>query len=232
MAALTLKLAAEVQSLEPSAMIELFDLYVGEDIYRFHAGVNEYFKPLVWQGNEYLPFPIVAEGFEATTQGSMPRPVMRVANIEGVISQLLQESDLAGSKVVRRRTTARYLDAVNFKDGNELADPTVEFRQDVYFIDQKKAENPTVVEFELRNVMELNNVMVPRRQIIQNACPSDYRSGECGYTGGPVADIHDNPTTDSARDQCGKRLKSCKMRFGGGQVLPFGGFPAAGLMRV
>jgi phage-related protein len=33
-------------------------------------------------------------------------------------------------------------------------------------------------------------------------------------------------------DQCGKRLDSCKLRFGEGAVLPYGGFPAAGLVRT
>jgi lambda family phage minor tail protein L len=73
--------------------------------------------------------------------------------------------------------------------------------------------------------------MLPRRQVVQNVCAWRYRSAECGYTGGAVADINDQPTTDPARDQCGKRLASCKLRFGQYAELPFGGFPAAGLIR-
>ncbi|WP_244818032.1 hypothetical protein [Caballeronia sp. Lep1P3] len=52
----------------------------------------------------------------------------------------------------------------------------------------------------------------------------------CGYAGPPVADINDNPTRDATADASGKRLKSCKLRFGNGR-LPFGGFPGAGRYR-
>ncbi|OAD82867.1 phage tail protein [Comamonas thiooxydans] len=231
MATLNLALAAELQSLEPSAIVSMYELHLDDEVHYFHAGVNEYFGPLVWGGRQYTPFPVLIEGFEQTTNGSLPRPKMRLANIEGVISALLLERDIVGAKVVRRRTTARYLDAVNFKGGNPTADPTVELPSDVYFIDQKKSEDDAVVEFELRSSLEMTNVMLPRRQIIQNACPWAYRGADCGYTGGPCADIHDNPVTEEAQDQCGKRLRSCKLRFGSA-VLPFGGFPAAGLMRV
>jgi phage-related protein len=34
-----------------------------------------------------------------------------------------------------------------------------------------------------------------------------------------------------AQDACGKRLVSCQKRFGANAELPFGGFPAAGLIR-
>lgn len=41
------------------------------------------------------------------------------------------------------------------------------------------------------------------------------------------------PNGDAARlaDQCGKRLSSCKLRFGAANSLPFGGFPAANIAR-
>jgi lambda family phage minor tail protein L len=42
-----------------------------------------------------------------------------------------------------------------------------------------------------------------------------------------VADEFDQPTSDSSKDGCGKKMKSCKMRNWPGGVLPFGGFPAA-----
>lgn len=44
-------------------------------------------------------------------------------------------------------------------------------------------------------------------------------------------DTNDQPTTIIASDVCGKRLSSCRARFGFGE-LPFGGFPAAGLLRL
>lgn len=73
--------------------------------------------------------------------------------------------------------------------------------------------------------------MLPRRQCVQNVCPWQYRSAECGYTGGAVADKNDQATTDVAQDRCGKRLTSCRLRFGAFAELPFGGFPGCGLVR-
>ncbi|WOD17281.1 phage minor tail protein L [Paraburkholderia kirstenboschensis] len=47
--------------------------------------------------------------------------------------------------------------------------------------------------------------------------------------GEPVADVYDNPTANPAKDACGKRIKSCRMRFP--QGMPFGRFPGAGQYR-
>jgi len=44
-------------------------------------------------------------------------------------------------------------------------------------------------------------------------------------------DSDDVATDDPARDQCGGRVRSCKLRFGQDKPLPYGGFPAAGLLR-
>ena len=88
-----------------------------------------------------------------------------------------------------------------------------------------------VVEFELAVAFDVQGVQLPRRQIIRNSCPWKYRGDGCGYAGGPVADANDNPTTDAARDVCGKRLTSCKMRFGVAGWPPFGAFPGSSAYR-
>jgi lambda family phage minor tail protein L len=85
------------------------------------------------------------------------------------------------------------------------------------------------VEFELTSSMDLAGVNIPRRQIIQNLCPWRYRGGECGYTGTDYFKSDDSATTEESEDICGKRLASCKVRFGANSELPFGGFPGAGL---
>lgn len=228
-----MSISAAIQELEPGAIIELFELELDGETLRFHAGTNELFEPVTWAGNQYLPLPIQAEGFEVNGSGQVPRPRLRVANIDGIISQALQDGqDLTGCKVTRRRTLARYLDAVNFPGGNPTADPLAELVPDVFYIDRKTAENKAIVEFELSTAMDMVGVRLPKRQIIQNSCPWEYRSSECGYAGPAVADILDAPTDDMARDQCGKRLSSCRMRWGEANVLPYGGFPAAGLVRA
>jgi len=66
---------------------------------------------------------------------------------------------------------------------------------------------------------------------VQNICPWRYRSSECGYTGTAYFNANDQSVTTLEQDVCGKRLSSCKLRFGEFAELPYGGFPASGLIR-
>ena len=224
-------IAAEIQSLSPTALIELFVLDLssvagGSPLY-FHAGTNQLQQPVVWQGITYMPLPIESEGFEITTKGSLPRPKLRAANINGMFSaELRTYDDLVGCKVIRKRTFTRYLDAVNFPSGNPDADPNQSLIDDVWFIERKLSENRYVVEWELSSAFDLQGVMLPYRQIIQNACVWKYRGPECGWTGGYYT-LNDVPTIDKTQDFCAKRLSSCRCRFGSNATLPYGGFPGA-----
>lgn len=125
--------------------------------------------------------------------------------------------------------------SVKEKGVNPTADPTQEFPREIWYIERKTAETNLGIEFELVTAMDLNGVMLPRRQIIANHCMfvaiGGYRGPYCGYTGPPVAKADDTPTTDMAEDKCGGKLKSCKLRQWPNNVLNFGGYPAAGLMR-
>lgn len=222
---------AEIQSLSPTALIELFTLDLsglpdGQPLH-FHAGTNKLEQPVVWQGVTYLPLPIEAEGFDITTKGSLPRPKVRVANINGMFSaELRAYDDLIGCKVIRKRTFVKYLDAVNFPAGNPDADPNQALTDDLWFVERKVSENRYLVEWELASAFDLQGVMLPYRQVIQNSCTWKYRSAECGWTGGNF-DKSDAPC-DASSDFCAKRLNSCKVRFGvNGGTLPFGGFPGA-----
>lgn len=229
-----MSIASDIQKLEPGALVELFVVEVpGGDTLRFHAGTNALDGDVVWQGNTYTRFPVMAEGFEKSGKGSLPRPKIKVANITGLIGALARENDdLVGARITRKRTFARYLDAVNFPGGvNPSADPLSEFPDEIWSVDRKSSENAVFVEWELAAAIDLAGVALPRRQVIQNVCPWRYRSTECGYTGGAVADLTDAATSDLSADACGKRLTSCKLRFGQYGELPFGGFPAAGLIR-
>lgn len=226
----SLTLLAEIQSLAPSAVIELFQVDASNQglatpLY-FHAGTNALTQSIVFQGITYTPFPVEVTGFEYNGRGTLPRPTMRVSNIfSGITALLLQYQDLVGAKITRIRTLARYL------DGQPAANPTAEFPREIYYVDRKVMENREMVEFELASALDLAGVMLPRRQIIQNTCPWVYRSAECGYTGTNYFTSADQATTQ-ANDVCGKRLSSCRVRFGQFAELPFGGFPSAGLIRA
>lgn len=200
----------ELQSLAPSAIIELFELHTdlqlhgATEIYRFHSGVNQHFSrgDIVWNSNKYQRFPIEADGFDYNGQ-QLPRPKLRVSNLFSVITSVLLNvnevtpgNDLIGAKIIRIRTCARYLDAVNF-DGSEnpygSPDPTAEAPREVYYIDRKVTENREFIEFELAAAIDLMNVKLPGRQCISSVCQWIYRSPECGYTGSAVFDENDNP---------------------------------------
>jgi len=229
-------IADDIAALAPGARVELFVLdatAIGGEITRFHAGTNALGGPVRWQGQTYLPMPIDATGFEISGRGSLPRPKLRVANIGGAITALLlQFGDLRQARVIRKRTMVKYLDAENFPGGvNAQADPTQHLPDDIYVIDRKAAENKTLVEFELAAAMDLPGVMLPGRQIVSNHCRWRYKGEGCGYVPGPMFDFEGEPVTDPLLDRCSKLLATgCKPRFGANAPLPFGGFPAAGLL--
>lgn len=225
----------ELQKLEPSAIIELFEIDLtplGGALLRFHAGTNELSQDIVWNGNTYTRYPIDVEGFSQSSGGSLPRLSIKASNALGALSAfLLQYDDLIGAKFTRIRTLKKYLDTVNFIGGtNPTADPSMKFDDDIFYIERKVNESYDIIEFEAVSSVDLAGLKLPRRQIIQNTCPFKYRSADCGYTGTDYFDRNDLPVGSSVFDVCGKKLSSCKKRFGENAELPFGGFPGAGLI--
>jgi lambda family phage minor tail protein L len=231
-------LSAEFQLIAPSAIIELFELQLNttqhgvDTLYRFHAGANSNANgEIVFDGESYMRLPIEATDFNWNGTGQLPRPKLSVSNLMGTITALLLSlpNGLEGAKVTRRRTQARYLDAVNFPGGVSpyTPDPLAEWPREVYFIDRRSTENRDVVEFELASSFDLAGVRAPKRQCI-NICQWVYRSPECSYTGTTYFDANDESVPDPEEDVCGKRLNSCKLRFGENEVLPFGSFPGIG----
>lgn len=228
-----MSITSEIQKLEPSALIELFVLDIstivnGAEKFYFHAGTNKLSQPVVWQGITYTPLPIEVEGFDKNTQGTLPTPKVRVANIEGMFSALLEEvgSDLAGAMITRKRTYARYLDAVNFPEGNLDADRNQHLPDEDWFIEQKTGETTFgLIEWELSSVFDLAGVQLPGRQVLQNSCSFEYKDVNCRYSGTLCFDVFDQPCT-ADKDRCGKRETSCRLRHPTG-IVPFGGFPGA-----
>lgn len=222
-------LANEIQSLSPTAIIELFELELRNgEVFHFHAGTNRVSGPIIWRGKTYVPTPIEAEGFDVTAEGKLPRPVLRVANAQGVFSaEARMNDDLVMCKLTRKRTHVRFLDAENFPGGVNPTASNEHYPDQVWFIHQKTAEDNYFIEWELASPFDLEGVRLPFRQVIQNTCCWKYRGPECGYTGTAYFDSNDNPVWDRAKDVCGKRLSSCKKRQGQNSILTFGGFPGA-----
>lgn len=227
---------SDIQKIAPGALVELFVLdptELGGSVTRFHAGSNALKQPVVWAGDIYQPFPVEASGFEFSGRGTLPQPKIRISNVTGLIGVLVRDADdLIGAKLTRKRTFAKYLDAVNFVGGfNPTADPTAAFPDDIFFVNRKATENKVYIEFDLAAACDVQGVRIPRRVIVQNVCAWRYRGTECGYAGPPVATVMDVPTSDAVLDNCGKRLVSCKFRFGAFGELPTAAFPGVGLIR-
>ena len=208
----------DISSLQHSAIVELFELdmtalgVTSNPVTRF-CNLTNGSASVYWRGVEYPPFPIEATGYEFSGKGTLPRPTAKVANFQGVITNLvLSNDDLLGAKFTRKRTLAKYL------DGMPNANTTMEFPDDVYFIERKISENALFVEFELVSALDLEGFMLPNRLITAN-CGWSYssptnRNDLCGYTG-------NLPT-------CSKLLggnNGCEAHFGTDAELPFGGFP-------
>ena len=229
----------ELAKLSPSAIIELFELHLDNtlhgstDVYRFHAGANAAIDGnVVFNGNTYTRLPIKAEGFEATNTGTLPRPTLVISNLDGTMTTLLllvnattAGNDLGGAEVRRIRTLKKFL------DGESTADPNAKFPDERWFIDRKANESRDSVTFELASKFDLAGQKLPKRQIVANVCQWVYRSSECSYTGSNYFDVNGNTVSTLAADVCGKRVESCKLRFGSNGELPFGSFPGAGLTK-
>ena len=180
---------SDIQKVNPSAIIELFTLTLDNalhgatTVYRFHAGTNlDANGKIVWDGNEYLRFPVQATGF-AYQRGQLPRPTLTISNMGSpsisaillTVNQTTAGNDLTGAKVIRIRTMARFLDAANFSGATNpfgTPDPTAEFPQEIYYIDRKKAENREIVSWELAAVFDLAGIRSPKRQCTRSLFPS------------------------------------------------------------
>ena len=229
----------DVSALAPSAIIELFELQLdstlhgSSDVYRFHAGSNAAVTGnIVWNGNAYTRMPVVADGFEMRSTGALPQPTITIANLDGnmttvlaLVNQTTAGNDLTGATVKRIRTLKRYI------DGESSADPNAKFPDEIWRISRKAVETRDIVTFELSSAFDLVGQKIPKRQIVANTCQWIYRSAECGYAGSNYFDVNGNSVSALADDVCGKRIASCKLRFGQNAELPFGSFPGAGLIR-
>ena len=212
----------QIQMLEPSAVIELFQLHLtlavnGTDtVYYYHAGTNEIYGDIVFNSITYSAVPCEMDGFKRTTTGTLPRPTFTIANANSAISVLLASYNPLNAKVVRITTCKKFLDAVNFTSGtNATADPTAIFEaNDTWYIDRIASENMNSVQFELSTKMDLLNIALPRRQVLEH-CPLEFRGTQCTYAGADAT--------------CGHKYSDCVANFPGKNELPFGGFPSARL---
>lgn len=144
-----------------------------------------------------------------------------VSNLHGMVTGMAEDlQSLVGGTVVRRKVYARFLDAVNFVNGNSDADPEQEVISR-WRIEQCSELSAVSASFVLSTPTETDGAVFPGRIMLANTCTWTYRGDECGYHGPAVADEYDQPTSDITKDKCSKCLSGCKFRNNVGN---FGGF--------
>lgn len=208
---------------------------VGGDLYRFTPGPLDG-EPVLWDGNQYFPIPCESSGWEWSGQGSMPQPVLRVANINKVFLAAVNTfDDLVGCPVTRTRTFRRFLDTGSEPDSNAC------YPIDYYVIEQKTGQGKIWLEWNLSAKADQQGIRLPRRTVLQNSCSQRYRfwngtafeyaNATCPYAGGVYFDKDGNQVLNPALDRCGKKLSDCRKRFGNNQ-LPTHAFPGVARVRV
>lgn len=233
------KVRNEVQKFDPDRIVTMYELdltIIGGPIIYFAPNCLENGEYIQYGGNTYIQYPIDADGFDRTSSGTLPNPTLRVSNVLGGTSAILQEyDDLVGCFFRRIRTFRKFL------DDQEGADPEAVFPIEEYKIDKKTAQNKVYVEWELRSALDQNGKYLPKRVCLKNYCLHRYRlwvkdptvegggyfnysAADCPYAGSNYFKKDGTPTTGPDEDSCGKKLSDCKKRFGDDE-LPFGGFP-------
>ena len=169
----SIAVSPELQSLEPSAEIELFKLTFDKDVngqtidpYYYHAGTNEVKTNIIFGGQSYTALPVKVTGFNKTTKGTLPRPKFEIANTDSAISALLILYNPLHAELLRIKTCKKFLDKENFSSGsNDNADPTAIFEaDDRWYVDRVVNENPGTVVFELTGKIDMTNLRLPKRR--------------------------------------------------------------------
>lgn len=227
-----LNLKETQQGFTPGRMVTLFELDLaglGGSVLYFTSSAFES-SAIVFDGNTYVPINAEAEGFDSDSDGALPSPTLRVSNVEFTYQGLLYDfGDLLGAEFRRVRTFRQFLD-----DGAD-PDPDARFPDDVYIINRKTDQNKIFIAWELRSPLDNESAFLPGRQILKTSCSHmyriwtgaafDYSSATCPYTAALYYNTAGVSEALPENDRCGKRLSSCRLRFGEAAALPFAGFP-------
>lgn len=217
----TRSLNAEISSLQPSTPIYLYEIDLKE-IYPQIASISQSGQPLssgilrvyndynlfnltdnnyrygtvLWQNNYYYPFPIMTEGFDLNSAGTLPTPTVTIANTSPDTStnsfykyvrmQVQSLGDVVGAKFTRIRSFLKYLHGQNFSGGrnpynNDPSIYEVELPRDIYYVERKVTENKYKIEYSLASILDVENLSLPSRTVLATKCPFQYRGEGCLY---------------------------------------------------
>ncbi len=224
----------EVTSLEASSIISLYKIDISEikanrdlgqsdiipDLLRFHNEESLNQKILKFKGEDYYPLPIITDGFQTTSDGTIPRPTITFASIRGIEDAaekdtaayyfrslkraILQLDNMIGAKVIRARTFYKFLDAANNLPGVgdfiQGLDKNPEFPRESYYVQRKISEDKHGIQLELSSVLDMQNFKLPSRLVLASRCPWQYRGAGCCYEFKAAGLTEEHETTEHLPD--------------------------------
>jgi lambda family phage minor tail protein L len=177
------------------AWLYLLEILVdGEDPLRLVQNSED----VTWDGNTWTRFPFQIDEIGEDGKGEVPRIRILVSNVGRSMQALLEEYDGISDATVNLY--------VVHSDNLDETDPVVEYAFEV----QKVTAAEDWVTFEL-GAENRFNVRCPRTRLLKNFCRWDFKSTECGYSGGETA--------------CDHTLSRCRELSNSER---FGGFPGMG----
>jgi lambda family phage minor tail protein L len=199
--------------------------------YYFYSAGEKYNQPItttfmrydqtVYTGITFYPIVMEVEGMSRDADGKASRPKIKIVKLDPVISAIVAGLDRANKDFVGAGIT------INAKFATDDLTTSSQFiNYDFYYIAQKTTETRFYIDFELMSPLDIEHIKYPKRVVSKGTCIWEYKDpGTCGWVpvSGKYFDYND-ATATSTTDRCGKRLNSCKLRFGT-SPLRFGGFP-------
>jgi lambda family phage minor tail protein L len=221
--------------LSTDSLIVLYQLdttMLGGQMFYF-SSATDFDTSIFLGGQEYVPLPMDAQGFEMSTKGAPAQPTVTISNIYGAGNLLIDSyKGLVGALLIRIITLRRFLD-----DGT-TPDPNAYITRDKYAVAQKTSHTALAIIFKLATILDQQGLMIPRRTILRDVCSHQYRvwnpdigwfdysKASCPYSGGAFYDYNNYPT-DAPHDLCSRNVQGCKLRFPN-QALPARFFPGVG----
>jgi lambda family phage minor tail protein L len=153
MSALQTNVQQEINKLQQtSAYVELYTLDAsafGGGIFNFTNQLGADGNPVVFGGTTYIPIPVIGQGFDITSSGTMPKPTITVSNVfKPLLASVISLGDLVGAKVLRIRTYEKFL------DGQSSANPSAFIGPEKWVIEQKVQHDKHVIQWTLTTPLD------------------------------------------------------------------------------
>ena len=114
-------------------------------------------------GQAYTPIPITSAGFQASSEGALPRPTITISNVNKFIQPyVLAHNYFQGAKYTRTRTLSQYLDS------GATPDSTQYMPLQVWYIDMIVSMTKQHITFGLVSPLDRPGMMIPARQILRD----------------------------------------------------------------